>query len=349
VPGGPKRDFTFTVAPTVDLWLQVGRTWVTGKVDENIVWYQKYSSERSGNASYGVGWKVPLNRLSFAVAARRVNTRTRPGFEIDARAQRDETPLSWSGEFRFLSKTYVGFTGNYLKTNFAEGDVFQGTDLRQQLNRSNLTNGLTIRHQLTPLTSVTVTVQRETNTFEFTPSSDSAATSYSARIRFDPAAVLKGSASIGYTNFKPKDPNVPAYDGSTASADLSYTFAGISMLTVVATREINYSYDINQPYYLQTGVTGSAAQQLFGPLDVITHLGIQHMQYRDRIGVAVDVVNRTDSVLMYGVGIGYHFGKDLRLGVNADQARRRSLLAAREYEGWTFGTAITYGAISVTQ
>jgi hypothetical protein len=343
VPGGPKKDFTFTLSPNTLLWLRMGRTWITGEIDEDIVWYQKYSSERSGNTVYGIGWKVPLNRLSFTVGAKRINTRARPGFEIDARAQRSETPYIWSGEFLLLSKTYVGFSGSYEKTDFAAGDVFQGINLQQQLNRTDVSNAVTLRHQLTPLTSITFSAGRETATFEFTPLRNTTSTSYSASVSFDPAALLKGGATFGYTNFKPDDPSVPGYTGTTASVNLSYTFAGSTKLGAVASRGVNYSYDITQPYYVQTGVTGSVGQQLFGPVDVIAHLGIQYMAYRDQAGVVVQVANRTDSVLSYGLGFGYHFGKDLRFGVNANQDRRRSLVAAREYEGWQIGTAITYG------
>ena len=33
----PKRDVTVTVSPKIDLWLRMGRTWLSGAVSENIV------------------------------------------------------------------------------------------------------------------------------------------------------------------------------------------------------------------------------------------------------------------------------------------------------------------------
>ena len=36
----PKRDFTLTVTPQTDLWLRMGRSWVTGNVKEDLVWYK---------------------------------------------------------------------------------------------------------------------------------------------------------------------------------------------------------------------------------------------------------------------------------------------------------------------
>src|SRR5712691_6051352 len=78
----PKRDFTMTVTPATDLWLRLGRTWLTGNIKEDLVYYNKYASERSANGHYTVGWLVPLNRLTGKVGADYVSTRDRPGFEI---------------------------------------------------------------------------------------------------------------------------------------------------------------------------------------------------------------------------------------------------------------------------
>src|SRR5215471_19798646 len=59
----PKEDFTFTVTPASDVWLRMGSTWLTATIKEDLVWYQKYSSERTANTFYNGSWRVPLNRL----------------------------------------------------------------------------------------------------------------------------------------------------------------------------------------------------------------------------------------------------------------------------------------------
>src|SRR2546426_3372119 len=80
----PKRDFTMTVTPATDLWLRLGRTWLTGSIKEDLIYYNKYASERSANNRERLAWLVPLNRLKFDAGADYVGTRERPGFEIDA-------------------------------------------------------------------------------------------------------------------------------------------------------------------------------------------------------------------------------------------------------------------------
>ena len=48
----PKEDVTITITPATDLWLRVGPSWVQGNIREDIVWFQKFASERSANNSY---------------------------------------------------------------------------------------------------------------------------------------------------------------------------------------------------------------------------------------------------------------------------------------------------------
>jgi hypothetical protein len=67
------------------------------------------------------------------------------------------------------------------------------------------------------------------------------------------------------------------------------------------------------------------------------------MAYRDRVGAAVAVANRVDYVHSYGGGLGYHFGKDVRIGFNVDQQHRVSPVSARQYDALRYGTAVTYG------
>ena len=160
---------------------------------------------------------------------------------------------------------------------------------------------------------------------------------------FDPFAVIKGTARIGYRDFVPLDPTVPGYQGGTAAVDLSYVLQGSTKLGVQVGRDVQYSFDVNQPYYLQTGISGSIAQQIYGPLDVVARAGTQHLSYRDRAGATVDVAGRTDDVRTLGVGVGYHVGSELRIGFNVDRSRRDTDLAGRRYEGYRAGMSVTYG------
>jgi hypothetical protein len=339
----PKRDFTITLTPQTDLWMPMGRSWLTGTVKEDIVWYQRYATERSANTSARAGWLVPLNRLTFDADAAYLRARDRPGFEIDARSQRTELTYDGSVEIRALSKTFFGVRSERKTTSFDSVATFEGVSLRDALNRTVTGAAVTVRHQLTPLTAITLDLGRAQDRFDFSPSRDSDSTNVTVGVTFDPYAIIKGSATFGYRDFQPLSPSLPAYKGTTASADLTYVAFGATRIGVQAVRDVQYSFQIDEPYYLLTGVSGSIAQHVFGPVDLVGRAGVQQFTYRDRIGAALVAPNRIDFVQLYGGGIAFRMGKDVRLGFNLDQQHRTSPVLNREYHGLRFGTSVTYG------
>jgi hypothetical protein len=342
-PGqNPKQDFTVTVTPTTQLWLRMGPSWLSGSIDEQIVWFQQFANQRSANTTYKGAWRVPLNRLVFNASGSYRNTRERPGFEIDERAQRTEKGAEGAVEIRALSRTLFGVRAGKAWVDFDAAAVFRDGSLSRELNRTSTTYGLTVRHQLTPLTDLVFEGSRVQDRFALSSLRDSDSSIASVGVRFDQFALIKGAASVGYRDFRPTQPGVPAFQGATASADLTYTILGVTRLSVQATRDVNYSSDVNQPYYLLTGASGSLAQQLFGPLDIVGRLGAQQLDYRDRVIATLELAPRTDTVRSYGLGLGYHMGKDLRVGVNVDQQKRSSPLADHRYEGLKVGSAVTY-------
>ena len=339
----PERDFTATVTPTTDIWLPMGLSWFQFTIREDVVWYQKFSSERSANSYYDMTWRAPIGRTLVAVSPKYLSTRERPGYEIDTRAPRRE----WGGtaklEIRTLSRTFIGLNGSTQHVNFDGGDEFLGTKLQTELNRTTNIYGASVRHELTPLTSLSADVARQQDRFEFNPLRDADSTAVTGGVAFDPYALIKGSAKIGYRDFKPLSTGLPPYRGAIAVADLSYTLLGATKFAFQAKRDISFSFDDSQPYYLETGYSGTITQQIFGPFDAVARGGIRHLGYRDRAGVLVAVANRTDAVTSYGGGIGYRFGEDVRLGVDVDKQTRTSPVPAREYSGLRFGTSLTYG------
>jgi hypothetical protein len=339
----PKSDFTMTVTPRTDVWLRMGRTWVTTIIREDIVWYKEFASQRSVNHSYSLAWIVPLTRVAFTVGGAYVNTRERPGFEIDARSQRQEKAINGAAEIRVLSKTLFGVRGERRNVEFDKDAVFLGNNLHDELTRTSTNAALTIRHELTPLTNVTIELGREQDRFEFSSLRDSDSTRLTVGLNFDRFALINGVAQFGYRAFTPLAPDLPGYSGTTARVDLAYVALGATRLAVQAGRDVQYSFDVNQPYYLQTGISGSIAQQIYGPVDVEGRIGAQRLAYQTRTGAVVEVSDRVDRIRSYGAGIGYRLGRDLRLGFNVDQQKRTSDIDLRQYDGRRYGMSVTYG------
>jgi hypothetical protein len=338
----PLSDFTMTVSPATELWVRIGRSWLTGNLREDLVWYREYAGERSANGRYNAGIVVPLTRVVLNANAGWIDTHERPGFEIDARAHRRERAYSGGLELRALSKTLIGVRGDRRTYDFESGEFFLGSNLREELNRTITTAAATIRYELTPLTSVGLDVAREQDRFELSPDRDADSTRVGLIVRLDPAALISGTAQVGFRAFNPASPDTPEYRGATAAVDVGYVLRGTTKLGMQISRDVNYSFESAQPYFLQTGIVGSLVQQISGPVDVQARLGRQRLAYRSRADMD-GLDDRIDRVNSVGAGIGYHTGPDLRIGLNVDRSKRDSPLLRRHYEGMRYGLSVTYG------
>jgi hypothetical protein len=339
---GPESDLTLTLTPSAEVWLPMGPTWVFGTIREDIVWFKEFVSERSLNNLLRAGWLVPLNRLTFDVATGWTHTRERPGYEIDARAERHERDLTGSAELRAFPQTRFGVRGERRRIAFEEGETFMGVDLREELSRTTTAFAIVARHELTPLTTLVFNLAREQDRFLFSPLRDSDTGRFEAGLEFDPDALISGTARIGYRDFDPADDDVPGYSGLTAAANVTYIALDAIRFGFQAMRDVEYSYDETQPYYLQTGFTGSLTVQVYGPVDAEGRFGRQNLSYRMRGDVDAEG-DRVDRVRTYGGGVGYRLGRDLRIGFNIDHYERTSEVAVRAYDGLRYGVSVTYG------
>jgi hypothetical protein len=168
----PKSDLTFTITPAVSVRLDAFRTQLVARVAEDLVWYQTYSSERAANNAVKAGWLIPFNRVSLKVNARHATLRDRPGYEIDARSQRTESDYDGLLEFRVRPKTFAGVSVQRQSTNYDKDAVFLDRNLQFELNRVTTGAGASLRYQLTPITSVSLTATHSQSRFEFSPLRD---------------------------------------------------------------------------------------------------------------------------------------------------------------------------------
>ncbi len=339
----PRRDVALALVPQSDLWMRAGRTWLTGNVRQDMIWFREHSDEGSTNGAYRAGWVVPLTRVSILIDGQYVRAKERPGFEIDTRALRREGAMSAALEVRALSRTYVGASVEGRDVRFSTGSFFNGEDLRQQLNRRRTSGTVSIRHAATPMTSLVVEGSAYRDRFAFASDRDAQSLHAAAGIRFDPAALVKGSVLVGWRRFTPSSPDVPAFTGTTATATLSYVALASTRVTLEGIRDVEYSFDTTQPYYLLSGAAGTVTQRIAGPLEVQGRLGYRTLAYRKRISDASAFEHRRDQVTTVGGGLGYRIGRDLRIAFNVERQQRQSPIARRNYKGLRYGMSVTFG------
>ena len=269
--GGAQKDFTVTVTPATDLWLRFGRTWINGNIKEDIVYYQKYASERSANSTYKVSWVIaqppdaqPWSELPGHARAAGIRNRR----AVAAKRNRLQRHGRDSGAVEDVFRCPRRSSNHGLRRS-RRVSRHQPAD---ELNRTVTTGALTLRHQ-DAVDEHHVRCVARTGSLRVLARPRHRFDGDHGGVKFDPFALIKGSATFGYRDFKPLSPAVPGYQGSTVAVDLSYVALGSTKLAVTLTRDVQYSYDINQPYYLQTGATGSISQQIFGPVDVVGRIG----------------------------------------------------------------------------
>jgi len=81
---------------------------------------------------------------------------------------------------------------------------------------------------------------------------------------------------------------------------------------------------------------------VFGPFDLLGRVTTRRLAYRNRLGVRLEVANRTDRVGGFGIGGGYRLGTDKRVGFLIERQNRRSNLDENQFAGVRFGMSLTY-------
>jgi len=339
----PQSDFTATITPKTDWSTRLGRSVLSGVLQEDLVYYRRFASERSANTTARVALFVPRNRVTFRTGFTYVDTRDRPGFEIDVRSRHTQGDVDGALDVKVFGKTFVSAIGRRETVDFERGSLFLGADLQEQLSRVVTSEGVEVRHDMTPLTALIVNVAREQDRFDFSSERDSDSTSVLAGVSLQPRALIHGSATVGYRAFEPLAADVPAYHGAIVRADVSSTIASGTRLTLQVQRDVQFSYDIDQPYYLMTGFTAGLIQAVGGPFDVGIRAGATGLQYRGRLGAAAALADRTDHIQALGGMVGYRVGHGAQIALNIDQQSRSSDATGRQYGGLKVGTSVNYG------
>jgi hypothetical protein len=345
--GEQKSDFTFTLAPHVDVWLPLARrALIKSSLGTDLVYYQTYDSERSVDPSALVRGELYLHRLTVFAEPSARRSRQRPNFEIDARSRRLERAVLAGVDFRVLPKLSVEVSGRRSSLQFDADEVFLGSSLRETLNRDGTAVALAARWRVTALTTVVLRGEAERDRFPFSPVRNSDSVRILPGVEFKPRALLSGSAYVGVRRFQSLDDAVPDYRGVVASASLAYTLAGSTTVAFMVDRDVQYSFESTQPYYVATGVGIDARRHLGGRFDVT--VGAQRHVYAYRnLGTSLDASpegSREDAIRNYSASLGYRLGRQMRLGVGASYWRRASpARALRNYDGLRIGTSVSYG------
>ncbi len=337
----PKKDTTAKVAPSADWWLRTGPGLFTASTEVDYQHYFTYSSQRSWNTHDSGKFALRLGRVQPFVFGSYVNTRERPNYEISVRARYVESALGIGTELRLLSRTTLVASANRTTLRYDENDQIFGESLAYALDRKTDLVRLDVRHRLTSLTTFIVRAESQQDRFDQSHFRDADSVRVTPGFEFKPFALVSGSAYIGYRSFRPLEPAVPDYRGLVASVDLAYALSS-TRFTGRFSRDVVYSYELREPYYLLNDVTFSVTQMITAAFDFGATFGHQGMDYQQLAPVVIS--GHKDNGFHAGATAGYWLGRTFRVGFDVDYYQRRSnLYAYRNYRSLVAGVSVKYG------
>jgi hypothetical protein len=340
----PKQDYTAALRPRVTGWLHLGRALLSVEGQGEALYFQKYVSERSVNGSGTGTLAVRANRLGVFLGAGYGSTRQRSGFEIDTRARTTNSDVFAGATVRLFGKTSLVARALRRKIQFDENADNLGTSLSQALDREERTATASLEYSLTPLTTVRLSADVQQDRFAHLLSRDTRSFRLAPGIDFRPNSHVSGGAMVGFRRVEPADAGMRPFSGLVGSADLAYTFRGLTRVGVQSLRDVQYSFDPSQEYYVLSGAVGSISQALGQTWGVSVRAGRQYLTYHTRPNTVLNQRASVDMVKIYGGSIFWRVTPEMQTGVNADYQNRRSPeFRQGGYEGLRVGLFISYG------
>ena len=340
---GPQEDFTATLRPRLDARLRFGPGRVSYRSWMEAVYFHEFENERAVNRFGEVRGELRFSRFVPYVFASGLRTSDRPNNEIDLRAARGTQIAGGGLALAVLSRTAIVTSVRRETTTYDEGQIFGGEDLAEQFNHTKDIVDGGIRVALTPLTTITLLGSREVAEFERSPGRNATSYRIGPQLDFDPTALISGTVAVGYRRFTPVSAAMREYSGVAALVTARYTLPSTSFV-VRFRRDLEYSFEELQPYYVTTGGGLTVTQRIAGAFDVQGTASRERLSYQARTDVDADLLaNSVDTTDLYGGGIGYRLRETARLGINIEFATREAHREGRSYDRRRIFASLTYG------
>ena len=340
----PQGDVTATLSPAIDGWLRLAHGRANGRTQFDIYYFKQLTDLRAVDNDTRGRLEIPLNRFRPYVAGGFINTRHRQNLEIDAIARRRISTMTVGTDVRLAAKLTASVFASRSRLDYDINSIYLGTDLAQVLNFTGRSEGASLRYALTPLTTIGIEADRQRDRFDSTPDRNADSFRIAPMVGFNAGALISGSASFGFRQRRFLAGTAPDFNGSVASADLTYTLLGRTRFTVTGRRQLEYSYVVARTDYVESGVTLGVNQRFGDSWDVGGTITRSRLSY-------VDVNSPTDSALLirfpdetiigWSADAGYRLART-RIGVQVEQRQRQASAEVRGYERFRIGSTLTY-------
>jgi len=338
----PKEDFTYSVAPRLFAVVPIGSTRFIGTGRGDFVYYRTYKDQQSVNAFLEGRWDVVVAPVRPFAAVSFATHREREGFEIDARARQKQTTVTLGAEVEVTAVTSLTGWVRREDTAWDRNEQYLGVTLSEQLDRTVDILAAGARFRLSPFTSIVAVAEIQRDRFEQSPERDGDSVRIAPTVEFDNGAVITGRARAGYRAFRPLRPGLAGYSGLVSSAALRWILLDLTEVQADAGRDVRYSYDALQPYYLETGVSFRVTQRIAGPFKAIA-IGERWQLRHQRVG-GTSFDGRRENTTTIGGGVGLRVGDQMEFSFTVDRLKRTSSEpTVRDYERHRVLASVSYG------
>lgn len=334
----PRSDFIFTVRPGSDIWLRAGRMRLEGRTQVALNYFAQYETERSADNTNRARLSFRTQRFIPFVQAGFVTARDRLTPEIDVRVRRQEKSVAVGSDVLLGPKTIVRVGYDHFDTNF--NDRVAAGAFAASLDRRETAANASVRYRLTPLTTLVFEGERRVNVFDAASERDATGVRATPGVEFSTGALIQGRAVMGYQRFDFDSSSVRDFTGLVASIDLAYAPRPNARIGFTAERNLEYSFDILQPYYVASGIGANVTQQFSERWSGLARVARRRLNYRQALPRPTDP--RIDGVTQLTAGVGFRLGLRSRAEALVALNRRDSLRRDREYTGVRLGSSLIY-------
>jgi len=307
---------TFAVPQIEGFWTQPSFQ-IRFNAAAEFVRFARHAGATNSQAGVRIDRRSALLRpyLSF----NRKHTNANPtGFEVGYKSLRLES--DWSGGLSLMigPRTQLGTSVHFVGTNWDADAHYQGSALREKLNRKTLATAASLSYALTPLTAIGTYVETSRDRFVFSPNRDGDTLRVSGVTTFAPRALIFGTASIGYERFTSPASGAADFHGLIGAVNIGWGAPDGTLVKAYLNRDTQFSYDLALAYYVLTGINLTAARRLADRWDSVIYANTYFMDYRPAGTTAS--IGRVDQVHEFGGAIAYRVGNWVRLGVTTERA-----------------------------
>jgi hypothetical protein len=316
---------------------------VAAALGTGLVYYREFADERSIDYAADARVDGDLGRFRPYGLASRLDTQERLNAELDIRAPRIQTVVAAGARLFATPKMGLLMDVRRSSLKFDDASVFDGVLLSHTLNSEVgiIEGGL--EFYVTPLTTVSVTASRQQDRFDSAPERDADTFRVMPSVRFEAPAIVEGSLAVGYRRFDGIDPELPDYTGLVFKGTLAHTLLERTRLELLLSRDVEYSFEELQPYYLMTGFRLTVTHQIREAIDARAAVSRENLDYRAQGIAGGESADRRDRSDVFTVGGGYRFRPNLRVGLDFEHARRVSDRAERTYDRSRLLGSFSYG------